>query len=40
MRLRAVWGPRLREVSLFLAQSEETAERLVTDGGGGRSGLG
>jgi 3-deoxy-D-manno-octulosonic-acid transferase len=28
MRLRAVWGPRLREVTLFLAQSEETAERL------------
>jgi 3-deoxy-D-manno-octulosonic-acid transferase len=28
MRLRAVWGPRLREVILFLAQSEETAERL------------
>ena len=28
MRLRGVWGPVLREVSLFLAQSEETAERL------------
>jgi 3-deoxy-D-manno-octulosonic-acid transferase len=28
MRLRAIWGPRLREVTLFLAQSEETAERL------------
>ncbi len=28
MRLRGVWGPLLREVSLFLAQSEETAERL------------
>lgn len=28
MRLRAVWGPRLREVTMFLAQSEETAERL------------
>ena len=28
MRLRAVWGPLLREVSLFLAQSEETAGRL------------
>jgi 3-deoxy-D-manno-octulosonic-acid transferase len=28
MQLRAVWGPRLREVTLFLAQSEETAERL------------
>ena len=28
MRLRRVWGPLLREVSLFLAQSEETAERL------------
>jgi 3-deoxy-D-manno-octulosonic-acid transferase len=28
MRLRAVWGPRLREVTLFLTQSEETAERL------------
>jgi 3-deoxy-D-manno-octulosonic-acid transferase len=28
MKLRAVWGPLLREVSLFLAQSEATAERL------------
>lgn len=28
MRLKAVWGPLLREVSLFLAQSEETAGRL------------
>jgi 3-deoxy-D-manno-octulosonic-acid transferase len=28
MQLRAVWGPRLREVTMFLAQSEETAERL------------
>src|ERR1700730_39097 len=28
MRLKGLWGPRLREVSLFLAQSEETAERL------------
>jgi 3-deoxy-D-manno-octulosonic-acid transferase len=28
MRLRGLWGPLLREVSLFLAQSEETAERL------------
>ena len=28
MRLKSLWGPRLREVSLFLAQSEETAERL------------
>ncbi len=28
MRLRGVWGPLLREVSLFLAQSEETAGRL------------
>jgi 3-deoxy-D-manno-octulosonic-acid transferase len=32
MRLRAVWGPLLREVSLFLAQSEATVERLVTMG--------
>jgi 3-deoxy-D-manno-octulosonic-acid transferase len=28
MRLRRVWGPLLREVTMFLAQSEETAERL------------
>lgn len=28
MRLRRLWGPLLREVSLFLAQSEETAGRL------------
>ncbi|RXH57066.1 3-deoxy-D-manno-octulosonic acid transferase [Granulicella sibirica] len=28
MRLKAVWGPLLREVSVFLAQSEETAGRL------------
>jgi 3-deoxy-D-manno-octulosonic-acid transferase len=28
MRLKGLWRPRLREVSLFLAQSEETAERL------------
>jgi 3-deoxy-D-manno-octulosonic-acid transferase len=28
MRLRGVWGPLLREVTVFLAQSEETAERL------------
>ena len=28
MRLRSLWGPLLREVSLFMAQSEETAERL------------
>jgi 3-deoxy-D-manno-octulosonic-acid transferase len=28
MRLRAVWGPLLREVTMFLAQSEETAKRL------------
>ncbi len=28
MRLTRVWGPLLREVSLFLAQSEETAGRL------------
>lgn len=28
MALRRVWGPLLREVSLFLAQSEATAERL------------
>ena len=27
-RLRAVWRPLLRQVSLFLAQSDETAERL------------
>jgi 3-deoxy-D-manno-octulosonic-acid transferase len=34
MRLRGVWGPLLREVSLFLAQSEETAERLRAMGVG------
>jgi 3-deoxy-D-manno-octulosonic-acid transferase len=28
LRLKGVWGPLLREVSLFLAQSTETAERL------------
>jgi 3-deoxy-D-manno-octulosonic-acid transferase len=28
MRLRGLWGPLLREVKLFMAQSEETAERL------------
>jgi 3-deoxy-D-manno-octulosonic-acid transferase len=28
MRLRGLWGQLLREVSLFMAQSEETAERL------------
>jgi 3-deoxy-D-manno-octulosonic-acid transferase len=28
MRLRRIWGPLLREVTVFLAQSEETAERL------------
>jgi 3-deoxy-D-manno-octulosonic-acid transferase len=28
MRLRRVWGPLLHEVTMFLAQSEETAERL------------
>ena len=28
MRLRGLWGPLLREVRLFMAQSEETAERL------------
>jgi 3-deoxy-D-manno-octulosonic-acid transferase len=28
MRLRRIWGPLLREVTMFLAQSEETAERL------------
>ena len=32
MRLKAVWGPLLREVSLFLAQSEATVERLVAMG--------
>ncbi len=28
MRLRRWWGPLLREITVFLAQSEETAERL------------
>jgi 3-deoxy-D-manno-octulosonic-acid transferase len=32
MRLRRLWRPFLREVSVFLAQSEETAERLVKIG--------
>lgn len=32
MALRRVWGPLLREVSLFLAQSEATAGRLVEMG--------
>jgi 3-deoxy-D-manno-octulosonic-acid transferase len=32
MRLRAVWGPLLREVRMFLAQGEATAERLVRMG--------
>ncbi|WP_213806030.1 3-deoxy-D-manno-octulosonic acid transferase [Granulicella sp. dw_53] len=32
MRLRRVWGPRLREVTVFLAQSEETAARLLRMG--------
>ena len=32
MRLRGLWGPRLEKISLFLAQSAETAERLVKMG--------
>ena len=32
MALRRVWGPLLREVSLFLAQSEATVERLMAMG--------
>ncbi len=32
MRLRKLWRPFLREIGLFLAQSEETAERLVKIG--------
>jgi 3-deoxy-D-manno-octulosonic-acid transferase len=32
MRVRAVWGPVLRRVSLFLTQSEEDARRLVALG--------
>ncbi len=32
LRLRPVWKPLLREVSLFLAQSEETASRLLRMG--------
>ena len=32
MRLRRLWRPFLERISLFLAQSEETAERLVRIG--------
>jgi 3-deoxy-D-manno-octulosonic-acid transferase len=32
MRLRRLWRPLLEKISLFLAQSEETAERLVQIG--------
>ena len=32
LRLRRLWRPLLEKISLFLAQSEETAERLVRIG--------
>jgi 3-deoxy-D-manno-octulosonic-acid transferase len=35
MRLRGLWRPRLEKISLFLAQSAETAERLVKMGARG-----
>ncbi len=40
MRLRGLWRPRLEKISLFLAQSGETAERLVEDGSAGGAGEG